>query len=180
MLYSMALQSQVGLDFTITLRHTPLPRTPLNEWSVRRRDLYLTTHNTHNINTPSGIRTHNPSNRAAALRQLGRSLFHILPHFLGALSPLLLLGTCDPRLELVDCHLPWSNTSTVFNRALQENIHMSQFLPLQTQPSVTIRLLRPSVCIWPLGALPHLRWNCFQINTHLKNVKNTYIPYTLL
>jgi pterin-4a-carbinolamine dehydratase len=28
--------------FTITLRHTTFGRTPLNEWSARRRDLYLT------------------------------------------------------------------------------------------------------------------------------------------
>jgi len=28
-------------DFTITLRHTTLGRTPLDEWSARRRDLYL-------------------------------------------------------------------------------------------------------------------------------------------
>jgi len=27
-------------------------RTPLNEWSAHRRDLYLTTHNTHNRQTP--------------------------------------------------------------------------------------------------------------------------------
>jgi hypothetical protein len=33
--------------FTITLRHTALGRTPLDEWSARRRDLYLTTHNTY-------------------------------------------------------------------------------------------------------------------------------------
>jgi hypothetical protein len=33
--------------FTITLRHTTLGRTTLDEWSARRRDLYLTTHNTH-------------------------------------------------------------------------------------------------------------------------------------
>jgi hypothetical protein len=32
--------------FTITLRHTTLGRTPLEEWSAGRRDLYLTTHNT--------------------------------------------------------------------------------------------------------------------------------------
>jgi hypothetical protein len=32
--------------FTITLRHTTLGRTPLDEGSARRRDLYLTTHNT--------------------------------------------------------------------------------------------------------------------------------------
>jgi hypothetical protein len=29
-------------------RHSTLGRTPLVEWSVRRRDLYLTAHNTHN------------------------------------------------------------------------------------------------------------------------------------
>jgi len=35
-------------DFTITFRHTTLGRTSLGEWPARRRDLYLTTHNTHN------------------------------------------------------------------------------------------------------------------------------------
>jgi hypothetical protein len=33
--------------FTITLRHTTFGRTPLEEWSARRRYLYLTTQNTH-------------------------------------------------------------------------------------------------------------------------------------
>jgi hypothetical protein len=37
--------------FTITLRHTTLGRTPLDGWSARRRNLYLTTHNTHNRQT---------------------------------------------------------------------------------------------------------------------------------
>jgi hypothetical protein len=31
--------------------HNILGNTPLNEWSARRRDLYLTTHNTHNRQT---------------------------------------------------------------------------------------------------------------------------------
>jgi hypothetical protein len=41
--------------FTITLRHTTLGRTPLDEGSARRKDLYLTKHNTHNrqISMPS-------------------------------------------------------------------------------------------------------------------------------
>jgi hypothetical protein len=50
-------------------RHTTVSRTPLYEWPARRRDLYLTTHNTHNRQTsmpPGGIRTHNPSKRAVA------------------------------------------------------------------------------------------------------------------
>ena len=37
--------------FTITLRHTTLSRTPLDEWSVRRSNLYLTNHNTHKRQT---------------------------------------------------------------------------------------------------------------------------------
>ena len=41
-----------------TLRHTTLGRTPLDEWSARRRNLYLTTHNTHKRQTsmpPAGF-----------------------------------------------------------------------------------------------------------------------------
>jgi len=34
-----------------TQRRTTFGRTPLDEWSARRRDLYLTTHNTHNGHT---------------------------------------------------------------------------------------------------------------------------------
>ena len=55
--------------FVITLRHTKVGRTLLDEWSARRRDLYLTTHNTQqqtDIHAPGGIRTHNPSKRSAA------------------------------------------------------------------------------------------------------------------
>ena len=52
-----------------TQRRTTVSRTPLDEWSASHRDLYLTTHNTHNRQTsmpPGGIRTHNLSRRAAA------------------------------------------------------------------------------------------------------------------
>jgi hypothetical protein len=51
--------------FTITLRHTTLGRTPLDEWSARCRDLYLTTHNTHNRQTfmpPAGFEPTIPAN----------------------------------------------------------------------------------------------------------------------
>ena len=37
--------------FKITQRRITFGRTPLDEWSARRRDLYLTTHNTHNWQT---------------------------------------------------------------------------------------------------------------------------------
>jgi len=54
--------------FMITLRHTALGRTPLDEWSAWRRDLYLTTHNTHrrlDTHADGGIRTRDSSKRAA-------------------------------------------------------------------------------------------------------------------
>jgi hypothetical protein len=49
-----------------SFRHTTLGMTPLDEWSARRRDLYLTTHKHSqetNIHAPGGIRTRDPSNR---------------------------------------------------------------------------------------------------------------------
>jgi hypothetical protein len=54
--------------FMITLRHTTLGRTCLDEWPARLRDLYPTAHNTQetNIHASDGIRTHNPSKRAGA------------------------------------------------------------------------------------------------------------------
>ena len=54
--------------FTITFRHATLGRTHLDEGPARRRDLYLTTQHSQqtDIHVPGGMRTHNPSNRAAA------------------------------------------------------------------------------------------------------------------
>ena len=47
----VGLKSPHYWRYMITLRHTTLGRTPLDEWSARRRDLFLTTHNTHNGQT---------------------------------------------------------------------------------------------------------------------------------
>jgi len=49
-------------------RRTTVGRTPLDEWSARRRDLYLTTQQSQqkNIHAPGGIQTHNLSRRVAA------------------------------------------------------------------------------------------------------------------
>jgi hypothetical protein len=47
-------------------RHATVSRTPLGEWSARRRDLYLTTHNSHDrYPWVGGIRTHDHNRRAA-------------------------------------------------------------------------------------------------------------------
>ena len=60
-------------SFTRFLDHTQrcntVGRIPLDEWSARRRDLYLTTHNIHSRETsmpPGGIRTHSLNRRLAA------------------------------------------------------------------------------------------------------------------
>ena len=60
----------IFLAFTITLfRHTTFSRTHLDEWPARRRDLSLPDNTQHSqetdIHAPGGIRTHNPSKRAA-------------------------------------------------------------------------------------------------------------------
>ena len=66
--------------FTITLRHTTLSRTALNEWSARRRDLYPSTYSSQetDFHAPGGISTHNPSRRAA----LDRAATGIGYHFI--------------------------------------------------------------------------------------------------
>ena len=78
-----------------TQRRSTVGRNPLDEWSARRRDLYPTTHDTHNRQIsmpPGGIRTHNLSRRAAAdlrLRPRGhwdRRLLTLIHHKLVPIS----------------------------------------------------------------------------------------------
>ena len=54
--------------FTVTLRHATVGRTPLDEQSARRRDLYLTTHNTHKRKHPCPRRNSNPQSHHASGR----------------------------------------------------------------------------------------------------------------
>ena len=61
--------------FAITLRHTTVGRTSLDEWSARRRDLELTTHNKHPC--PGRTRTRHPSKRAATDPRLDRAAIAI-------------------------------------------------------------------------------------------------------
>ena len=77
--FPVALRPNAGHGLLIlrfldhTQRCITVGRTPLGEWSARRRDLYLTTNNTHNRQTsmqPVGIRTHDLSRREAACLRL--------------------------------------------------------------------------------------------------------------
>ena len=62
--------------FTFTLRHTTLSRTPLDGWSARRRDLYLTTHNTHKRQSsmpPEGFEPAIPASKRQKIHVLDRA-----------------------------------------------------------------------------------------------------------
>jgi hypothetical protein len=66
----------------ITLRHTTLSWTPLEEGSVRRRDLYLTTHNTHKRQismTPAGFEPTIPARERQQTCALSRAVTGISP-----------------------------------------------------------------------------------------------------
>jgi hypothetical protein len=74
------LESSIGpkpsRGFQITLRHTTLGVIALDEWSVLRRDLWLTTHNTYKeqISTPpAGIEPTISANERLQTRSLARS-----------------------------------------------------------------------------------------------------------
>jgi len=47
--------------FAITLRHTALGRTPLDEWSARRRDFYLTKLSTYKRQTSTPLAGFEPA-----------------------------------------------------------------------------------------------------------------------
>jgi hypothetical protein len=61
--------------FTGTLRHTTFSRTPLDEWSGRRKELYLTTNNTHKSQTtipPAGFELTIPASERLQTHPLDR------------------------------------------------------------------------------------------------------------
>ena len=65
-----------------TQRRTTVGRTPLDEWSARRRDLYLTTHDTHNRQIsmpPVGFKPTMSAGERPATAHLLRSWVRIPP-----------------------------------------------------------------------------------------------------
>jgi len=105
------------LDHT---RRITVGRTPLDAWSARRRDLYLTTHNTHNRQTsmPADvIRTHNLSRRAAADPRLRpRGHWYRRRSVYSSLNTCILTAQCLTSFQIRTCfftfvsktyRLPW-------------------------------------------------------------------------
>jgi hypothetical protein len=65
-----------------TQRRTTFGRTPLDEWSARRRDLYPTTHNTHKRQTsmpPAGFEPTIPASERQQTHTLDRAAFRDRP-----------------------------------------------------------------------------------------------------
>jgi len=71
--------------FTITLRQTTFGMIPLYEWSARRRDLYLTTHNTPKRQTSMHPAEFEPTN-SASQRPQTHTLDHVVTDFYSFIS----------------------------------------------------------------------------------------------
>jgi hypothetical protein len=96
-------------EFTITLRHTTIDRTPLDEWSNIRRDLYLTTHNNNKRQTlmpPAGFEPAFPINERPQSHALDRAAAEIGLYLLATVNnrknkcPFLIwISCCTSRFE---------------------------------------------------------------------------------
>jgi len=90
---------------SVTLSNTPTSgRNPLDEGSARRRDLYLTKHNTHNRQTsvpPAGFEPAIPASERSQTHALDRAATGI-----GALNPTSYKLSIIVQTQSVDANLP--------------------------------------------------------------------------
>jgi hypothetical protein len=98
-----------------TQRRTTVGRTPLDEWSARRRDLYLTTHNTHNKQIPMLLVGFEPTISAGerpqtyTLDRTATGTGHVISYIIKRLLPtgaprvkkLRIFGKCNKRTSKV-------------------------------------------------------------------------------
>ena len=96
--------------FTITLTgHTTLDGNPLDEGSVRSRDLYLTKHNTHERQTtmpPAGFEPEIPASERPQTNTLFRAATVIGPVFISSYYYLRIYNFC-----LLGCDVMWHQES---------------------------------------------------------------------
>jgi hypothetical protein len=79
------------------LRHTTVGRTPLVEWPARRRDLYLTTHNTHKRQTsvpPVGFEPTIPASERLQTHSLDRAAIGISSDGVRVVKYMSCVGMC--------------------------------------------------------------------------------------
>ena len=99
-----------------TVRSTTLARTPLEEWSVRYRDLYLTTHNTHKRQTsllPAGFKLTIPASNRPQTLDLNPRRHITLPY-----SRISLVKDLNPRRHIT---LPYSRISLVKDNTIRSH-----------------------------------------------------------
>jgi hypothetical protein len=106
-IFIMARQPLLGLGihyevFLITLRHTTVGRIPLNEWSVFRRDLYLTLHTPHTKDRDPWLRRDSNSQATGDPRLRPRGHWHRLPGKLTARK------SDRGMTSTIQLHLVWS------------------------------------------------------------------------
>jgi len=103
--------------FNIILSHTTLGRNPLDRWSARRRDLYLTTHNTHNRQTsipPAGFEPAIPASERPHTHALDRAATEIVGTYT--------LIKCWPVCRIKGLFTHWKYETPVSENAYQNEI----------------------------------------------------------
>jgi hypothetical protein len=94
--------------FDITLRHITFGRTSLDEGSARRRDLYLTTRNTHNRQTsmlPAGFEPAIPASERPQTHTIDRATTGI-----GLSTPLDIVKNLSFFLQLTSTTFPFNGS----------------------------------------------------------------------
>jgi len=122
----LARQPPVGLTRFLdhTQRRTTVSRTPLDEWSARRRDLYLTTHNTHNRQTsiplvgfeptiPAGER---PKTNALDRATIGTGKVSSLWDLINRLYNPILSRMNQIHIFILSCHLRLGLQTDLFHK----------------------------------------------------------------
>jgi hypothetical protein len=151
----MAQHSLVGLGLLIagalrshSLSHTACIRTPLDEWSAWRRELYFTTRNIQNRQTHSASAGFEPQVSASHLEQLKSVLVNSFLHIL-FLPSRVKIYVQSFKCKLLWCRLNswvrngrlWLTFTSAFVTALRSFPHLVNFYSFQKAISITIYFL---------------------------------------
>ena len=142
-----------------TQRRTTVGRTPLDEWTARRRDLYLKTHNTHNRQTsmpPVGFEPtisagERPQTYALdrAATGTGRVIFNKLENC---------ASSWFYYRNISRCTVPWTSKAIIYLTALKvsettsiDSSHL--YLQLRIQQTAILFMHRNSCILYPWAGI---------------------------
>jgi len=127
--------SPYNQGFTVTLRHTPLGNTPLDEWSAQNTALYLTTHNTNKRQIsmpPAGFERATPASERPETRALDRAATwsaYIISNIYIYMPLTQVKTNCDPcmlwndRRVIIDY---WKQKKLLFGPLFKMAFHMNK------------------------------------------------------